>query len=138
MYTDKLSSENTTCLNVYFASCCFFLSCCCASLPSYAQSAHGTYTIRREVASTQSSILTGCILTAASKQPLKVAMVAVNGVMLTTDTAGRFRAELLPGKYRIRAGFIGYYRVDVKKLKLRKGEQVALTVLVVEDDRPLY
>ncbi|WP_369073978.1 carboxypeptidase-like regulatory domain-containing protein [Hymenobacter sediminis] len=65
-------------------------------------------------------------------------MVAVNGVMLTTDTAGRFRAELLPGKYRIRAGFIGYYRVDVKKLKLRKGEQVALTVLVVEDDRPLY
>lgn len=130
--------ENTTCLNVYFASYCFFMSCCCASLPSRAQSAHGSYTIRREAAPTQSSLLTGRILTAASKQPLKVAIVAVNGVLLTTDTTGHFRVELLPGKYRIRAGFIGYYRVDIKKLKLQRGEQAELTVWVVEDDRPLY
>ncbi len=98
----------------------------------------GIYTIQREKnAFGNVSIISGSVVNFATNQPLKVAIVKIDTTLIQTDTLGRFRYELLPGKYRVRAGFIGYYLIDLGKVSLQKGELVNILFLVKEDIRPL-
>ncbi|QKG55038.1 hypothetical protein [Hymenobacter sp. BRD67] len=98
----------------------------------------GTYTIRRlpAVPAQAGCIVVGSVFDLVTKHPLKVAVVAFNKTIVTTDTLGHFRYECAAGTYAVHGGFIGFYRVDIPKLKLRAGEQVELTFWVVQDQRP--
>ncbi|WP_077923222.1 hypothetical protein [Spirosoma sp. 209] len=103
-----------------------------------AQTSKGTYTIeRKKNAFGNKSIISGTVVEFAANQPLKVAVVKIDKTLIQTDTLGRFRYEVSPGKHQIRAGFIGYYLIDVGKISLRKGELINILFRVEEDTRPL-
>jgi uncharacterized membrane protein len=102
------------------------------------QTSKGNYTILRTSTSAQDGgIITGTIKELKTNRPLKVGVISINKDLITTDTLGHFRYEIPPGKYSIRAGFIGYYRIDIAKLKVQKQETVDITFYVKEDDRLL-
>ncbi|MFD2937842.1 peptidase associated/transthyretin-like domain-containing protein [Spirosoma flavum] len=103
-----------------------------------AQNRKGVYTIQREKSALgNKSIISGSVVDFATNQPLKVAVIKIDTTLIQTDTLGHFRQELSPGKHQVRAGFIGYYLIDLGKISLRKGELINILFRVKEDTRPL-
>jgi hypothetical protein len=103
-----------------------------------AQTSKGVYTIQREkYAFGNKSIISGSVVEFATNQPLKVAFIKIDTMLIQTDTLGHFRHELSPGKHRVWAGFIGYYRIDLGKISLQRGELVNILFRVKYDTRPI-
>ncbi|GAB4024991.1 peptidase associated/transthyretin-like domain-containing protein [Spirosoma koreense] len=103
-----------------------------------AQTRRGTHTIQRESnAAINEPILSGSVVELATNKPLRMAIVKIDTTLIYTDTLGHFRYALPVGKYRIRAGFIGYYLIDLGKIRLHKGELVHIVFRVKEDLTPL-
>ena len=99
----------------------------------------GDYTILRSPAPSQAkSMITGTIKELRTGHPLKVGIFSINNVAIKTDTLGHFQCEVPAGNYSIRAGFIGYYRIDIAKLKVKKHEIITITFYVKDEDRPTY
>ena len=106
--------------------------------PCSAQTRKGIYTIQREKNGfNNKSTISGSVVEFSTNQPLKVAFVKIDTTLIWTDTLGRFHHELPPGKYKVLAGFIGYYLIDLGKISLRKGELINILFRVEEDTRPL-
>jgi hypothetical protein len=98
----------------------------------------GDYIILRSPTPSKArTIITGTIKELRTGHPLKASVFLINNVRIETDTLGRFQCEVLPGKYSIRTGFIGYYRIDIAKLKVHKQETIDITFFVKDDDRPI-
>jgi hypothetical protein len=127
-------------MKVLLAVLCCFLTSCVASLGRGTRPNTGTYSIQRtRIGPAQaSSVVTGIVFDVATKQPLPGAIISFDKQLILTDTQGRFRQEERVGTYAVRGGAIGYYRVDIAKLKLKAGEQIALTFWIAQDQRPLY
>lgn len=103
-----------------------------------AQNHKGVYSIQREKnAFGNNSIISGSVVDFTTNQPLKVAFIKIDTAVVQTDTSGRFRHELPPGKHREWAGFIGYYKIDVGKINLRRGELIDILFRIKEDTTPL-
>lgn len=115
--------------------CLLFLINCPFCL---AQNRKGVYIIHREKnAFSSKSIISGSVVDFATNQPLKVAVVRIDTTLIQTDTLGHFQHELPPGKHQVRAGFIGYYLIDLSKINLRRGELINILFRVKEDTAPL-
>jgi hypothetical protein len=119
---------------------CCLLTSCVASLKRGTRPNTGTYSIHRTqaVPAQATSVVTGIVFDVATKQPMPGAIIAFANKIILTDSQGRFRYEGRVGTYAVLGGAIGYYRVDIAKLKLAAGEQVELTFWIAQDQRPIY
>lgn len=127
-------------MKVLLVVLCCSLTSCVAGLGRGTRPSTGTYSLHRTraVPAQATSVVTGTVLDLLTKQPMPSMIVSFNQKSVLTDTHGRFRYEGAGGTYAIYSGSIGYYRVDIAKLKLRAGEQVELTFWLAQDQRPLY
>ena len=127
-------------MKVLLALLCCSLTSCVASVGRGTRPNTGTYAIERTqaVSAHAPCVVSGTVLYAATKQPVEAAIIALDKQLILTDTHGRFRQETNAGTHAVRGGAIGYYRIDIAKLKLKAGEQLDLTFWIAQDQRPLY
>jgi hypothetical protein len=55
-----------------------------------------------------------------------------------TSELGKYAFELRPGKYRFTGGYLGYFSIRTKSLKISNGEQVKVDFYLKSDPSPLH
>ena len=97
----------------------------------------GSYSVTKLKAKKSThTIIAGKFLDYESRNRIIPATLNLNGVIHRTDS-GYFSIEVLPGKYKLRGGFVGK-KWFIVNLKLERGDSTYLNLYLTDDDSPLY
>ncbi|OIN56431.1 hypothetical protein [Arsenicibacter rosenii] len=82
------------------------------------------------------TIISGIILDCKTQKPLKVAIIKINKTTFYSDTLGRFRHQVKPGNYTIKAGWPTYLWQQINTTVKNK-DSLFVTFYLEDDPAPL-
>lgn len=82
------------------------------------------------------TVISGIILDCKTQKPLKAAIIKINKKTFYSDTLGRFRRQIKPSKYTIKAGWPTYLWKEIN-ITVKNKDSLFVTFYLEDDPEPL-
>jgi hypothetical protein len=111
----------------------------CATRSGTFESKHGSYTIsiKKTDSITKPPVIYGDVFEYDTKLPSFGLIWANKDPYRMTSEIGKYAFELKPGKYNFTSGYLGFFKVKSRAVKISNGEKVKIDFYLKADETPM-